>query len=155
MIIDVATMAYSTFNEESIMTVNKIILVGHLGKDPELRRTPAGAVVASFTLATNEFYIDKQGQSQTLTEWHNIVAWEKLAEICGKYLHKGAQVYLSGRIQYRTYEDRNGTKRNLTEIVIDDMQLTKGSQVTSNHPPSGHVATDDGYPATGYENPPW
>lgn len=106
------------------MSVNKIILVGHLGKDPEVRKTPSGATVASFTLATNEFYTDKKGERQTLTEWHNIVAWSSLAEICGKYLHKGALVYVSGRIDYRTYEDRNGIKRSKTEIGIDEMEMT-------------------------------
>jgi len=83
------------------MSVNKVILVGNLGKDPELRYTPAGAAVATFSLATSERYKDKSGEMQEKTEWHNIVAWRQLAEICGKYLHKGKQIYIEGRIQTR------------------------------------------------------
>jgi single-strand DNA-binding protein len=105
------------------MSVNKVILVGNLGKDPELRYTPSGAAVANFTLATSERYKDKNGDSQEKTEWHNIVAWRQLAEICGKYLHKGKQVYIEGRIQTRSYDDRDGNKRYVTEIVADQMQM--------------------------------
>jgi single-strand DNA-binding protein len=105
------------------MSVNKVILVGNLGKDPELRYTPAGAAVATFSLATSERYKDKSGEMQEKTEWHNIVAWRQLAEICGKYLHKGKQVYIEGRIQTRSYDDKDGNKRYITEIVADQMQM--------------------------------
>lgn len=105
------------------MSVNKVILVGFLGKDPELRYTPSGAAVANFTLATSERYKDKNGDSQEKTEWHNIVAWRQLAEICGKYLHKGKQVYIEGKIQTRSYDDRDGNKRYMTEIVADQVQM--------------------------------
>jgi single-strand DNA-binding protein len=105
------------------MSVNKVILVGNLGKDPELRYTPSGAAVASFSLATSERYKDKSGEWVDKTEWHNIVAWKQLAEICGKYLHKGKQVYIEGRIQTRTYDDRDGNKRYITEIVADQMKM--------------------------------
>ncbi len=105
------------------MSVNKVILVGNLGKDPELRYTPSGAAVANFTLATSERYKDKSGQMQEKTEWHNIVAWRQLAEICGKFLHKGKQVYIEGRIQTRSYDDRDGNKRYMTEIIADQMQM--------------------------------
>jgi single-strand DNA-binding protein len=105
------------------MSVNKVILVGNLGKDPELRYTPAGAAVASFSLATTERYKDKSGEWVDKTEWHNIVVWNKLAEICGKYLHKGKQIYIEGRIQTRSYDDRDGNKRYITEIVGDQMQM--------------------------------
>jgi len=105
------------------MSVNKVILVGNLGKDPELRYTPSGAAVATFSLATSERYKDRDGNSQEKTEWHNIVAWRQLAEICGKYLHKGRQVYIEGRIQTRSYDDRDGNKRYITEIVADQMQM--------------------------------
>ncbi len=105
------------------MSVNKVILVGNLGKDPELRYTPSGAAVATFSLATSERYKDKSGQMQEKTEWHNIVVWRNLAEICGKYLHKGKQIYIEGRIQTRSYDDRDGNKRYMTEIVADQMQM--------------------------------
>ena len=103
------------------MSVNKVILVGNLGKDPELRYTPSGAAVATFSLATTDRFKDKDGNQKT--EWHNIVAWRQLAEICGKYLHKGKQVYIEGRIQTRSYEDRDGNERYITEIVADQMQM--------------------------------
>jgi single-strand DNA-binding protein len=105
------------------MSVNKVILVGNLGKDPELRYTPSGAAVVTFSLATTERYKDRNGEQQEKTEWHNIVAWRQLAEICGKYLHKGKQIYLEGRIQTRSYDDRDGNKRYITEIVADQMQM--------------------------------
>ncbi len=105
------------------MSVNKVILVGNLGKDPELRYTPSGAAVANFTIATTERFRDRDGQTQEKTEWHNIVAWRQLAEICGKYLHKGKQVYIEGKIQTRSYDDRDGNKRYITEIVADQMQM--------------------------------
>ena len=103
------------------MSVNKVILVGNLGKDPELRYTPSGAAVATFSIATTDRFKDKDGNQKT--EWHNIVAWRQLAEICGKYLHKGKQVYIEGRIQTRSYDDRDGNKRYITEIVADQMQM--------------------------------
>ena len=109
------------------MSVNKVILVGNLGKDVELRYTPSGAAVANFTLATSEKYKDKDGNAQEKTEWHNIVAWRQLAEICGKYLHKGKQVYIEGKIQTRTYDDRDGNKRYITEILADQMQMLGGA----------------------------
>ncbi|HKK01757.1 MAG TPA: single-stranded DNA-binding protein [Desulfuromonadales bacterium] len=105
------------------MSVNKVILVGNLGKDPELRYTPSGAAVVTFSLATTERYKDRNGDQQEKTEWHNIVAWRQLAEICGKYLHKGKQVYIEGKIQNRSYDDRDGNKRYITEIVADQMQM--------------------------------
>ncbi|MDT8421891.1 MAG: single-stranded DNA-binding protein [Desulfuromonadales bacterium] len=105
------------------MSVNKVILVGNLGKDPELRYTPSGAAVATFSLATTERYKDRDGNRQEKTEWHNVVVWRQLAEICGKYLHKGKQVYIEGRIQTRSYDDRDGNKRYITEIVADQMQM--------------------------------
>ena len=105
------------------MSVNKVILVGNLGKDPELRYTASGTAVANFSLATTERYKDRDGNSQEKTEWHNIVVWRQLAEICGKYLTKGKQVYLEGKIQTRSYDDRDGNKRYITEIVVDQMQM--------------------------------
>lgn len=105
------------------MSVNKVILVGNLGKDPELRYTASGTAVANFSLATTERYKDREGQTQEKTEWHNIVVWRQLAEICGKYLQKGKQVYIEGRIQTRAYDDKDGNKRYITEIVADQMRM--------------------------------
>ncbi len=101
--------------------INKVILIGNLGKDPELRYTSSGVAVASFTLATNESWKDPEGNVQERTQWHNIVAWRKLAEICGEYLKKGSKVYLEGKLQYRNYDDKNGVKRYVTEIVLDEL----------------------------------
>ena len=105
------------------MAVNKVILVGNLGKDPELRYTGSGTAVCNFSLATTENYKDRDGNKQEKTEWHNIVIWRQLAEIAGKYLTKGKQVYLEGKIQTRSYDDRDGNKRYITEIVADQMQM--------------------------------
>lgn len=105
------------------MSVNKVILVGNLGKDPELKELPSGTKMTTFTMATTERYKDKQGAQQEKTEWHNIVAWGPLADICAKYLHKGKQVYIEGKIQTRTYDDRDGNKRYMTEIVANEMQM--------------------------------
>ncbi|MBI4457081.1 MAG: single-stranded DNA-binding protein [Acidobacteria bacterium] len=104
-------------------SVNKVILVGRLGKDPEVRYTPSGSAVANFSLATDETWKDKNGEKQQRTEWHNIVVWNKLAEICGQYLTKGKLVYLEGRLQTREWDDRDGNKRKTTEIVATDMVM--------------------------------
>jgi single-strand DNA-binding protein len=104
-------------------SVNKVILIGRLGKDPELKYTPSGAAVAKFSIATDETFKDKTGEQQKRTEWHNIVAWNKLAEICGEYLTKGKQVYIEGRIQSRQWEDQSGNKRTAYEIVAQQMTM--------------------------------
>ena len=116
--------------------VNKAIIVGNLGKDPELRYTPQGTAVASFSVATSEKYKDRDGNRQEKTEWHNIIVWRQLAEICGKYLHKGKQVYLEGKIQNRSYEDRDGNKRYITEIVAHQMQMLGTIQDSGGAPQS-------------------
>lgn len=105
------------------MSVNKVFLLGNLGKDPELKQTPSGTSVCTFSLATTDRFKNKQGEQQDRTEWHNIVVWSKLAEVCGKYLHKGKQVYIEGRIQNRSYDDKDGNKKYITEIVADQMQM--------------------------------
>jgi single-strand DNA-binding protein len=103
-------------------SLNKVMLIGNLGKDPELRYTSSGVAVATFSLATNESWKDQDGNTQERTEWHNIVTWRKLAEICGEWLKKGKKVYIEGRIQTRSYDDKNtGTKKYITEIVADSM----------------------------------
>jgi single-strand DNA-binding protein len=104
-------------------SVNKVILIGNLGQDPELRYTSAGVAVATFTLATNESWKDQDGNTQERTQWHNLVAWRKLAEICGEHLKKGSRIYVEGRLQYRTYDDKSGVKRYVTEVVLDQMMM--------------------------------
>lgn len=103
--------------------VNKVILIGNLGKDPEIRYTPQGAAVCNFSLATSRSWKDKDGNKKEETDWHNIVAFAKLAEICGEYLSKGRQVYICGRIQTRSWDDKDGNKKYTTEIVADEMQM--------------------------------
>lgn len=107
-------------------SLNKVMLIGHLGKDPELRYTSNGIAVASFSIATNEAWKDQDGNLQERTEWHNIVAWRRVAEICGEYLKKGKRVYIEGKIQTRSYDDKNGVKRYTTEIVVDDLIMLDG-----------------------------
>jgi single-strand DNA-binding protein len=104
-------------------SVNKVTLIGNLGKDPELRYTSSGVAVATFSMATSESWKDPEGNTQERTQWHNIVAWRKLAEIVGEYLKKGSKLYLEGRLQYRNYDDKNGVKRYVTEIVMDEMVM--------------------------------
>jgi len=111
-------------------TVNKVILVGRLGRDPEVKYTPSGAPVAKFSLATDEAFKDRSGELQKHTEWHNIVAWNKLAEICGQYLTKGKLVYIEGTIRSRQWEDQAGNKRTTYEIIARGMQML-GSKAES------------------------
>lgn len=104
--------------------INKVILVGRLGKDPEIRSTPGGQSVAKFTLATDERFTDREGNKQERTEWHNIVAWGKLGEICGQYLKKGKLVYIEGRIRTDSWDDKEtNQKRYRTEIVANEMKM--------------------------------
>lgn len=104
--------------------INKVILLGNLGRDPEIKHLPSGVAVCTFSIATSETYTDKQsGEKRTNTEWHNIVLWRKLAETAEKYLHKGSQVYIEGKIRTRSWDDESGQKRYATEIVGDVMQL--------------------------------
>jgi single-strand DNA-binding protein len=103
--------------------INKVILIGNLGKDPELRYTPSGQPTANFTLATTERWTDKNGQRQEKTEWHNIVVWAKLAELVNQYLKKGRPAYVEGRITYRSWDDKDGNKKYRTEIVAQTVQF--------------------------------
>src|SRR3989442_14141139 len=111
-------------------SVNKVILIGRLGKDPEIKYTPSGAPVAKFSLATDEVFKDRTGEQQRGTEWHSIVAWNKLGEICGEYLTKGKQVYIEGSIRSRQWEDQTGNKRTSYEIVAREMKML-GSRADS------------------------
>ncbi len=104
--------------------LNKVILIGNLGRDPEVRSTPSGQPVASFTLATSRRWKDKNGQRQEQTEWHNIVVWGRQAEVAGQYLTKGKQVYVEGRLQTRSWDDKQtGEKKYRTEIVCENFQM--------------------------------
>ena len=134
-------------------SLNKAILIGNLGKDPELSYTASGVAVAKFSIATNERWKDQEGNVQERTEWHNIVAWRKLAEICGQYLKKGSKVYLEGKLQTRSWDDKNtGVKRYTTEIVADDLIMldarggggeTNNAVVQSVSEPSPEAEKDD------------
>lgn len=104
--------------------VNKVILVGNLGKDPDIKYMPSGDAVANFSIATTESWKDKQsGEQRDKTEWHNIVVFRRLAEICGEYLRKGSQVYIEGKLQTRKWQDKSGNDRYTTEIVANEMQM--------------------------------
>lgn len=105
------------------MSVNKVILVGNVGKDPETRYLEGGTAVCSFSLATSETYRNRDGEKITNTEWHNVVLWRGLAEIAEKYVKKGSQLYIEGRIRTRSWDDRDGNKRYTTEVVGDNMQM--------------------------------
>ena len=105
-------------------SLNKVMLIGNLGKDPEVRAIPSGAKVANFSIATTESYTDKNtNQKVDKTEWHNIVMWRGLAEVAEKYLRKGSQVYIEGRLQTRSWDHQNGQKRYTTEVVADQMVM--------------------------------
>ena len=127
--------------------INKVILVGRLGKDPEMRYTPDGTAVANFTMATSEEWRDKNsGEKKERTEWHRIIAWRRLGEICGQYLTKGSQVYVEGKIQNRSYE-QDGTTKYITEIVASTVQFLGGREDGGGRAKStGSQMNDPGYP---------
>ena len=137
-------------------SLNKVMLIGNLGKDPEVRFTASGQAVASFSLATSEKFKGKSGEMEERTEWHNITLWGKLAEIAGEYLSKGKTVYIEGRLQTRKWQDKNGNDRYTTDIVGDRMQMLSakgersgggGGSDTSSAPKSGGGSS--------YEEPPF
>ena len=117
------------------MSVNKVILVGNVGKDPETRHLEGGHTVSKFPLATSEVYKNRDGEKISNTEWHNIVLWRGLAEIAEKYVHKGTQLYIEGRIRTRSYTDQEGTTKYITEIIGDSMQMLgkKGDAPTESY----------------------
>ena len=133
------------------MTVNKAILLGRLGQDPELRHTGSGNAVCNFTIATNESWLDKQAnERKEKTTWHNIVVWGKSGENCAKYLSKGSKAYVEGRIQTREWEDQSGNKRYTTEIVANSVQFLGskgggGSSGGSNAPTGGGASGGGGF----------
>jgi single-strand DNA-binding protein len=114
--------------------VNKVILVGRVGKDAVMRYTPGGAAQANFSMATTETWKDKAGAKQERVEWHQIVAWQKLAEICGEYVTKGMLLYIEGKISYRQWDGKDGTKHYITEIVAGVMKMLGGGQKKEDKP---------------------
>ena len=125
--------------------VNKVILIGNLGADPEVRYTPDGVPVANFSLATSESWNDRtSGEKQERTEWHRLVLWRKLAEIAGQYLKKGSKIYVEGKLQTRSWDDQSGQKRYATEVVVNDMQMLD----SRNDGSGGGAASRDPGPAT-------
>ena len=119
-------------------SLNKVTLIGNLGKDPELSYTPSGVAVAKFSIATNERWKDQEGNPQERTEWHNIIAWRKLAEICGQYLKKGSKLYIEGKLQTRSWDDKNtGVKRYATEVIANDLIMldAKGAGTSGEEQP--------------------
>jgi len=131
------------------MNVNKVIIAGNLTRDPEIRTTPTGQSVASLSIATNRIWNDKNGQRQKKTEFHNVVVWGKLVEICQKYLNKGRLVYIEGRLQTRTWQDQAGNKKSRTEIVAERMQM--GPRIKTEEPILEEPIPDE---ASAEETPP-
>jgi single-strand DNA-binding protein len=120
------------------MSFNKVILVGNVGKDPEIRRFENN-IKASFSLATSETYTPKGGEKVTQTEWHNIVAWRRLAELAENYIRKGTQILVEGKLRYRSYDDRDGNKRYVVEVEADTIQLLGRKQDNQNQQPAGQA----------------
>ncbi len=126
------------------MNLNKAMIIGNLTRDPEIRNTPTGQAVASFGVATNFIWTDASGQKQEKVEYHNIVAWRRLAEICGQYLKKGSKVYIEGRLQTRNWTGQDGIKRYKTEIIAENMIMLGGGGAYS---ASGQPSVSDEQPA--------
>lgn len=124
-------------------SINKVILIGNLGKDPEMRYTANGSAVANFSVATTDKWTDKSGEKVEQTEWHKIVAFGRIAEICGEYLTKGRSVYIEGKLQTRKWEDRDGNERYTTEVVAREMKMLGGKGPR----PHASVENDQGYQA--------
>lgn len=128
------------------MSVNKVILVGRLGQNPEVRYTPSGAAVANFSVATNESWTDKSGQKQERTEWHRVVVWGKLAELCSQYLSKGRQCYVEGRLQTRQWQDKDNQTKYTTEVQAQTVQfLGGGASDRAERPQDGAGAYSSNY----------
>ncbi len=122
--------------------LNKVMIIGHLGRDPEMRYTPSGRPVTTFTVATSRSWNSADGERHTETEWFNIVTWSNLAEICKQYLTKGQQVYIEGRLQTRRWEDKEGNKHSTTEIVATEMMML-GERRDANHAPADEISEED------------
>lgn len=133
--------------------LNKVILIGNLGRDPEVRYTPSGLAIANFSIATSENWANKNGEKETRTEWHRIVAFGKLGEICGEYLSRGKQVYIEGRLQTREWEDKEGIKRYTTEIVASQMLMLGAKDSIDAARSSANMQKSD-MPAPSFPNAP-
>lgn len=132
-------------------SVNKVILVGHVGKDPEVKYTPSGTPLATFSIATNEKYKDRGGEWQERVEWHNIIAWQRLAEIVGEYAAKGSKLYIEGKLQTSSWEDRqSGGKKYRTEIVAREIVLLGAAPNGDGEPGSGNTAQREHAPDPGH-----
>jgi single-strand DNA-binding protein len=135
------------FLQESSMGVNKVILIGNLGANPEVRFTQGGSPIANLRIATTEKFTDRNGQKQERTEWHRVVLFGRQAEIAQQYLTKGRPVYIEGRIQTREWQDQQGQKRYTTEVVCQNMQLLGGRGETARDDMGATVPPDEGMPA--------
>ena len=137
-------------------SVNKVILVGNLGKDPEQRTTSNGRAVTSFSIATSEKWTDQSGQTQEKTNWHNIVVWGKQAESCARYLAKGRRVYVEGKIENRSYEDKEGVTRYVTDIVARDVIFldARGGESSESHERPAQQNTPSARPTPNKNQPP-
>jgi single-strand DNA-binding protein len=132
--------------------VNKVILIGNLGANPEVKYLSNGTTVANFRMATTENWVNRSGEKTTLTEWHRVVAFGRLAEICGEYLNKGKQVYVEGRLRTRTWEDKDGNKRSTTEIVASRMQMLGAAGAAAEVPDTGKDLDIDHEPPPGADD---
>ncbi|MEX1143445.1 MAG: single-stranded DNA-binding protein [Anaerolineales bacterium] len=135
--------------------LNKVMIIGHLGRDPEMRYTPSGRPVASFSVATSRSWSTAEGERRTETEWFNIVAWAGLAEICNQYLKKGHLVYIEGRLQTRRWEDEEGNKRSATEVVAREMVMLSEKRDKGDGEPGVESDGDDAFPTSNEEEFPF
>lgn len=134
--------------------LNKVMIIGHLGRDPEMRYTPSGRPVTTFSVATSRSWTNAEGEKRSETEWFNVVAWASLAEICNQYLKKGQQVYIEGRLQTRRWEDEEGNKRNATEVVAREMIMLSDRREKAEGE-TETAAEDDNYPVSDEEDFPF
>jgi len=128
--------------------LNKVMVIGHLGRDPEMRYTPSGRPVTTFTVAVSRSWNTADGERRTETEWFNIVAWGNLAEICKQYLHKGQQVYIEGRLQTRRWEDKEGQKHTSVEVVANEMMMLGDRRDSNNHSQESEQDDESSEPIT-------
>ena len=134
-------------------TVNKVVLLGRLGQDPDLRYTPSGVAVANFSIATNRSWKDQEGNQVKKTDWHRIVVWRKLAEFTGNYLKKGSLVYLEGRLETRSWNDQNNVTRYITEVIVETLQMV-GPKVERAEVPTEVPPPTEEFPPQDVEQPP-
>lgn len=134
------------------MSVNKVILIGNVGKDPDIRYLDSGVAIARFPLATSETYKNREGEKITTTEWHNIVLWRALAEVAEKFVKKGSQLFIEGRIRTRSYDDKDGNKKYVTEIVADTMQMLGKKQESDQHEANSVSNHENDIEERGYSN---